>query len=92
MKPPRVYTRGILHFSCEIRRNTLLRASAFADRSRLWPTKVGGSAMRIHPQTYASGLLQRRIILARNFSGAHKHFREKQVLRECNLNIASLIF
>jgi len=29
MKPPRAYARGILHFSGEIRRSTLLRSPSF---------------------------------------------------------------
>ncbi len=65
MKPPRAYALGILHSSAQsaeapslptppkqplrLRRLSALRASAFADRSRLWPTKVGGSPLRILP-------------------------------------------
>jgi len=61
MKPPRADTRGILPFFGGICRSTLLRSSTFADRSWLWPTKVGGSDRRIHPWAYAHGLLRRRI-------------------------------
>ncbi len=50
MKPPRVYTRGILPFFGGIRRSTLLRSWSF-----------GGSDRRIHPWAYAHGLLRRRI-------------------------------
>ena len=42
MKPPRIYTRGILYFFGEIRRSTLLRSWRF-----------GGSVMRNHPRAYA---------------------------------------
>ncbi len=50
MKPPWVYTRGILHFFGGIRRSTLLRSLSF-----------GGSDRRIHPWADAHGLLRRRI-------------------------------
>ena len=50
MRPPRVYTRGILHSFGEIRRSTLLRSSSFV-----------GSDRRIHPWTYTHGILRRRI-------------------------------
>ncbi len=50
MKPPRAYTRGILHFFGAIRRSTLLRSPSF-----------GGSPLGIHPWAYAHGLLRRRI-------------------------------
>jgi hypothetical protein len=50
MKPPRVYTLGILHFFGGICRRTLLHSSSFC-----------GSATRIHPWAYARGPLQRRI-------------------------------
>jgi len=63
---PRVSPRGIAlrannATSVESIFHGASRASAFADRSRLWPTKVGGSDHRIHPWAYAHDLLRRRI-------------------------------
>jgi len=49
MKPPRVYTRGILPLFGAIRRSTLLRSLSF-----------GGSDRRIHPWANTHGLLRRR--------------------------------
>jgi len=49
MKPPRVYTHGILHLFGEIRRSSYLRQG------------YGRSDHRIHPRTYIRGLLRRRI-------------------------------
>ncbi|MCH6546517.1 MAG: hypothetical protein IH796_11060 [Deltaproteobacteria bacterium] len=57
MKPPRVYTRGILHyFFGGIRRSTLLRSSS-----------CGGFTMRIHPRAYARGRLRRRINISSDY-------------------------
>jgi len=44
-----------------LRRPGALGASAFADRSRLWPTMVGGSTLCIHPRPDYRGLVRRRI-------------------------------
>jgi len=73
MKPPRVYTRSILHFFGGIRRSTLLRlprgvgthsealVSTVGSTPRGEPS-FGGSDMGIHPRVHARGLLRRRII------------------------------
>ncbi len=61
MKPPRVYTRGILPFFGGIRRSTLLAYSAEAAAKAGRSSSFGGSDRRIHPWAYAHGLLRRRM-------------------------------
>ena len=65
MKPPRVYTRGILPFFGGIRRSTLVAYSAEAAASAAKAGRsanIGGSDRRIHPWAYAHVPLRRRII------------------------------
>ena len=66
MKPPWVYTRGILHFVGRIRRSTYLAYSAEAAASAAKAGRHSGygrSVMCIYPRPDGRGLLRRRIIL-----------------------------
>ncbi|MCZ6562652.1 MAG: hypothetical protein O6948_07005 [Deltaproteobacteria bacterium] len=60
MKPPRAYAGGILYLFGAIRRSTLLGYSAEAAAKAGRAPSFGGSTLRIHPWTYAHGLLRRR--------------------------------
>ncbi len=62
MKPPRLYSSGILHFFSGIRRSTYLAYSAeAASAAKAGRQGYGRSVTRIHSRARARGIQRRRI-------------------------------